>query len=380
MKLLALVTDGFGAPGGIARYNRDFLTALAMQQDVDSIMVMPRNGTCGTLLPKRIEQVPPIQGKWLYAVKTIRLVLAEYAPDLIFCGHLNQLPLAWLTAKLVRAPLWLQLHGTDAWNRPKSITGRLVEKVNLVTCVSRHTRRQFLSWANIAPSRVKILPNTVSEPANPQPKQVRPRNLGIDGKKTVLTVGRLCARECYKGHDRIIACLPRLLEEHPNLSYLIAGDGDDRKRLEALAVQHGVSANVNFLGNVSDEQLAILYTTADLFAMPSTGEGFGIVFLEAMAAGTPALGLDCDGSVDPLQDGNLGMVAKEGNLCEALSKALRSSPPRQLVERVHAIFGQELFQKHVHRLLKNDSLHANGAHGAPYSAAANVGCAVRTKT
>ncbi len=93
--------------------------------------------------------------------------------------------------------------------------------------------------------------------------------------------------------------------------------------------------------------------------MPSTGEGFGIVFLEAMAAGTPALGLDCDGSADPLQDGNLGIVATEQTLCEALSSALNSSPPKKLAERVQAIYGRERFQNHVQRLLTSGSLQAN---------------------
>ncbi len=234
MKLLALVTDAFGAPGGIARYNRDFLTALAMQPIIGSVKVLPRNGTSEEQPPAPVEQLVPVPGKWLYAAKAVRQALTQ-RPDLIFCGHLNLLPLAWLISKLLRVPLWLQLHGIDAWERPNSITAKMAKKVNLVTCVSRYTRRRFLSWANIPPARVKVLPNTVSEPANHQPSRMLKETPGIKEKKTLLTVGRLSASECYKGHDRIIACLPQLIEERPNLCYLI---GRRRRRPQASRSTH----------------------------------------------------------------------------------------------------------------------------------------------
>ena len=149
MKIIALVTDAFGASGGIAQYNRDFLTALAMQTDIDTIKVLPRNGV-PTQAPDNIEQLPSQQSTWLYAFISLWRAV-KYKPDLIFCGHLNFLPLAWLISKLVNVPIWLQLHGIDAWERPNDLTARLAEKVNLVTCVSRYTRRKFLSWSNIYP-------------------------------------------------------------------------------------------------------------------------------------------------------------------------------------------------------------------------------------
>jgi len=104
--------------------------------------------------------------------------------------------------------------------------------------------------------------------------------------------------------------------------------------LKKLVIQNGISSSVNFLGKISNEQLSNLYSIVDLFAMPSTGEGFGIVFLEALAAGTPILGLDCDGSVDPMQDGNLGTVATEENLCEVLFNTLNSTTSKNLAHRL----------------------------------------------
>lgn len=109
--------------------------------------------------------------------------------------------------------------------------------------------------------------------------------------------------ERYKGHDRVLEVIPSLLERFPNLVYVIAGDGDDRLRLEKLAKDLGVHAAVRFTGRIDNNDLPDLYRMADVFVMPSTGEGFGIVFLEAMACGVPAVGSDSDGSIDALGEG-----------------------------------------------------------------------------
>ncbi len=352
MKILALVTDAFGAPGGIAQYNRDLLNALANQTDIKPIEVLPRHGMIEQS-PANIKQYPAIQGKLPYILKALTLSM-KTKPDLIFCGHLNLLPLAWLAAKLCRAKLWLQLHGIDAWQKPGYLPCRLIEQVAFVSCVSRYTRRRFLAWANLPPCRVKILPNTVSKvsyrPRQADVKKLK-QQLDIQKKTVLLTVGRLSARERYKGHDRVLRCLPQLLKRNPDLCYLIAGSGDDQERLETLAAELDIADQVKFLGKVADEQLNALYAMADLFVMPSTGEGFGIVFLEAMATGTPALGLDCDGSVDPLQDGKLGFVSNEKNLCATIQHALDTPVTSNLSQQVKTIFGQETFARHVQALV-----------------------------
>ena len=127
--------------------------------------------------------------------------------------------------------------------------------------------------------------------------------------------------------------------------YVVIGEGDDRARLEMLAREAGVGERVRFLGAVGRQTLVEAYRMADLFVMPSTGEGFGIAFLEAMASGTPALGLAVAGARDALADGELGMAVTESELLSALARALERPKPNghALAAAVRARFGRERF-------------------------------------
>ena len=120
-----------------------------------------------------------------------------------------------------------------------------------------------------------------------------------------MTVARLDASEGYKGVDQVIRALARL-PSATRPHYVVAGDGDDLSRLRALAVALEVPAT--FLGRISDEELVDLYRAADLFIMASRNEGFGFVFIEAMACGVPVIGGGVDGSVEALDGGRLGLL------------------------------------------------------------------------
>ena len=346
MRILALVTDAFGGHGGIAQYNRDLTTALGSLDNIQAVHILPRHGEitgpipadvgrhphaayvldrdAAASSPPKLHQHPATPNRFLYSLRAFRLAL-RYKPDLIFCGHLYVAPLAWLLAKLMRKPFWLQLHGIDAWDPPNRLIRYAAERATHVTAVSRYTRRRFLAWSRNPPYTVRVLPNTVDPRFTPGPK--RPelvQRYGLHGKRVLLTVARIAAFERYKGHDRVIQVLPQLIQSIPNLCYLIAGGGDLRPHLEQLARQHGVSAQVIFAGQAPDEDLPDIYRLADVFVMPSRKEGFGIVFLEAAACGVPVIGGNTDGSVDALAEGAIGAAINPAEPAELVA-AIRAA-------------------------------------------------------
>lgn len=320
--ILALVTDAFGGFGGIAAYNRHFLSALAEDGNTVTVLPLIGNGTA----PSGIRQLSPQRSKLAYSLTVLRLLFTTERFDLVWCGHTGLAPLARFAAMRNHCPWWLQIHGIDAWDPPGLLNRRAVVTANLVTAVSRYTRRQFLKWVPLAPERVRVLPNTVEDHFAPGPK---PRHLleryGLNSKRVLLTIGRISVAESYKGHDRVIKLLPELLATHPDVVYVIAGDGDGRPALEDLAERLGVADACLFIGKVDETDLVEHYRMADVFVMPSKGEGFGIVYLEAMACGIPAIGLNCDGSSDPLEACSLGAAVPEQNLIAAVSSTLDRS-------------------------------------------------------
>jgi glycosyltransferase involved in cell wall biosynthesis len=206
----------------------------------------------------------------------------------------------------------------------------------------------------VVPERVRVLPNTFEPRFAPGPK---PNYLldryNLRGRRVLLTVSRLAASERYKGHDQVISILPRVLERFPDATYLIVGDGDDRQRLEALAVAFGVADTTKFAGHVPHDELPDYFRLADAFVMPSTGEGFGIAFLEAAASGLPVIGSNRDGSVDALADGAIGTLVdpdRQEGLLAAICNALAREMPKG--QTSYKRFSTLNFNRHVDEIVR----------------------------
>jgi len=299
--------------------------------------------------PERVRQHVAINDRQLLTLKAVALA-EQLRPDVVFSGHLHLSPLAAWIARRHGARLVQQAHGVEVWPRPGEMRRRSLEAAHLVLCVSRDTRARVLAWADVPPERVRVAPNTVAERFTPGARGEARQRLGLGDERVILSVSRLDAGQRHKGQDRIIRLLPALAARGLDVLYLIAGEGDDAHRLRALATETGVAERVRFLGRTPDENIADLYRAADLFALPSTGDGFGIVYLEAMACGTPALGLAVGGAPDALADGELGVLADEEDLLEALAGALagaRTTPA--LSEAVRARFGRGAFRARLER-------------------------------
>jgi hypothetical protein len=147
-------------------------------------------------------------------------------------------------------------------------------------------------------SRGFILPNCV-DLGRFQPQErdlVLISRYGLKSAIGMLTVARLATEERYKGIDEVIDIVPRLVRQLPDLRYLIVGDGSDRARLEAKVRSRGLSDLIIFAGRIPEAEKVAHYNLADVYVMPSHGEGFGIALIKAAACGLPVVGSSVDGS------------------------------------------------------------------------------------
>jgi phosphatidyl-myo-inositol dimannoside synthase len=149
--------------------------------------------------------------------------------------------------------------------------------------------------------------------------------------RIILTVGRWAARERYKGVDALIVAIARLRTAVPDVQLVAVGSGDDLSRLRSVAAEQQVADGVHFLEGLSQRELAACYAAAEIFALPSTGEGFGLVFLEAMAFGKPVVGADAGGIPDLIRDGSNGLLIPPNDpdaLAQGLSRLLQDEALR----------------------------------------------------
>ena len=326
MKLLALVTDAWGGRGGIAKVNRDVLTVLAENPAVDGVTALPRVilETPGPV-PAGVDfRTAAAGGAAAFLRETARAV-SRGGYDGVICGHRHLAPLAVLAAARAGVPWLLVVHGIEGWGPPHRepahgtpFRSRLREaslrwaarRADLVVSVSDLTRRRFSEWMGIPLDRCVVVPNAVDLSAfGPGPKN--PELLdryGLRDRTVLLTLARLPNFERYKGVDEILEVLPTLAADVPDVAYLVAGDGDDRGRLEAKATALGLDDRVVFAGYIDEAEKADHYRLADAFVMPGRGEGFGLVYLESLACGVPVVASSRDASREAVLEGELGEV------------------------------------------------------------------------
>ena len=308
MRVLLLTTDAYGGHGGIALYNRDLADALAAMPNVAEVVVIPRTlPFAADGVPDKVRYLAQAAGsKRRYVNAALRSAASAF--DLLICGHINLLPLAALLRYKLHCPLVLMAYGIDVWTRPKWWTRIWLRQLSAVWSISAVTRDRMNAWAQLPEARYRLLPNAIHldryglAPKSPTLLD----RYGLRGHKVLLTLARLPSADRYKGVDEVLEMLPTLLEDEPRLRYLVAGDGDDRPRLQAKAQALGLQAHVVFAGMIDEAEKADHFRLADVFVMPGRGEGFGFVFLEALACGVPVVGSQIDGSREALRDGELG--------------------------------------------------------------------------
>lgn len=308
----------FSSEGGIQSYVRDILkayvsiTAAANSPLPAQVLLLRDSPDCKN--PYESKNIKFYYLKtdrpWLGRLKFATILLSclvQKRPQRVFCGHINLAPLIQTLCRPLGIPYTILTYGKEVWEplAPKYQTA--MRQADSIWTISRYTRDRTCEINNLNPENFHIVPCTVDEnifTPGPKPQDLL-EQYNLVGAKILMTVARLRSTDIYKGVDVTIQALPQIAETFPNVKYLVIGRGDDRSRLAKLADDLGVAERVIFAGFVPTENLAAHYQLADAYVMPSQ-EGFGIVYLEALACGVPVLAGDADGSADPLQDGKLG--------------------------------------------------------------------------
>jgi glycosyltransferase involved in cell wall biosynthesis len=312
--ILFLFLEIFTQEGGIQTYNKELFRHY-IQLDA-----CPRADVF-LLRDKRMEPNPfehdslkfhyfqsasAVAGRLWFVVAACLYALKK-RPQRIVCGHLKLARLVQFISRVFNVPYTVMTHGKEVWQALPDEDQKALACADQVWTVSRFTRDRTCTANHLNPDKFRLLPCSVDgEIFTPGKKSTQLiQKYGLDQSKVLLTVTRLWSGDIYKGVDITIRALPKILEAFPMVKYMVIGRGDDQPRLAQLAEDLGVGDRVIFAGFVPTDQLIDHYRLADGYVMPSQ-EGFGIVYLEAMACGIPVIAGENDGSADPLQDGLVG--------------------------------------------------------------------------
>ena len=257
------------------------------------------------------------------------ILFLKKKPDIVILSHIN-LAIVGLILRIMkpRCKIWLVAHGIEVW-RPLTLIKRLcLKSCNKIISVSSFTRQQMISRHAANPEKCVVLnnaidpfmrlPSTFKKPERLMKKhRINPEN------QTIFTLTRLASTEQYKGHDQVIKVISRIKYRFPGIRYILAGQYDHREeiRIQKLISEYNVDEEVILTSFLAENELADYFLLADLFVLPSKKEGFGIVFVEAMACGLPVICGNVDGSVDAIRGGQLGRAVNPDDL-EELEEAI----------------------------------------------------------
>lgn len=357
----------FGFKGGIQAYSAFFLEAIqSLYPQASYDVFLKHDPQPGGNSPYLSQTRFHCTGKLPLSVRTPAFAATLVAqglwqkPDLVIATHLNFTPAASWLKRIAGIPYWTAAHGFEAWDITDPARKAALCQADRVLAVSNFTRDRLLTQQNLDPQKVVLLADTFDLARfeiREKPQYLLARH-GLNAEQPIiLTVNRLASGESYRGYDLILAALPQIRQAIPDIHYIIVGKGSDRPRLERSIVEQQLQDCVTLAGFVPDSELCDYYNLCDLYAMPSKLEGFGIVYLEALACGKPVLGGDRDGAVDALCHGELGALVDPddaGAIAQTIIQILQKTYPNPLMyqpaalrQKAIATYGPENFQRQL---------------------------------
>jgi phosphatidylinositol alpha-1,6-mannosyltransferase len=254
------------------------------------------------------------------------VALAIRQPSIVLALHPNLAPV--VAAMKILAPGMrsaVVVHGVEVWTPLPAVRRWSVQSADRVLAPSEYTLSRATKEQRLPIGKGRKLTWSLGPEFDPQavPLAVSLPPGGFPRGRVILTVGRWEASESYKGVDHLIAALPALLKNFPDVQLVAVGEGSDLPRLQSLARGSGVSDRVHFVPFMAQDQLLNAYDYCELFAMPSRGEGFGLVFIEAMARGKPVIGGAHGGTPEIIDDGIDGYLVPYGDVAQLVDRLKR---------------------------------------------------------
>ena len=346
---VVVLTPMMGGADGISEMTRQWVRVLESRvgRDVGSLEVWSLDDGRRPAVAAPVTHFQSAHGSRIrFARFALRAAVSPAAGTLVVVMHVQLLPVAlplvWRGARVVAI-----LMGIEAWVPLRPLQRHALQRAWKVAAISTHTVERFRA-ANPALAGMAI---RVCHPGAPAMRAAAPERR--EGP-FALIVGRMNSRERYKGHDALIDVWPVLRRSVPDARLVIAGEGDDVERLRAKA-----GDGVEFAGRVDEPRLAALYRDATFFVMPSTDEGFGLVYLEAMRASTPCIAAR-GAAEEIISDGRDGLIVDafdRDSLVAAMVRLFvdpeaRARLAKAAVERVDSEFGPAALARRVRGVLE----------------------------
>jgi phosphatidylinositol alpha-1,6-mannosyltransferase len=264
----------------------------------------------------------------------------------IHCDQVQSGLVGYLLNKLLGKPYTVCTYGMEiTGGGSQRLKSLVLRKASQIITISQFTKESLIKKLKVPEEKICLIPPGTDvnhfQPGIDYQQVVEKYHL--EGKRVILSVGRLNRDSRYKNFDSVIRIMPRILKKVPNAVYLIVGSGDDLEHLQDIAAQMGVSSRVIFAGQVSYADLPKFYNACQVFVMVSkdetaegktSGEGFGIVYLEANACGKPVIAGEAGGAREAAVDGYTGLLVSPDNSEEIVNAVVKLLTNPQLAKKL----------------------------------------------
>lgn len=255
--------------------------------------------------------------RWMKA-RRLRQVVASGGVDAVYCCSWKS---AEPIARALPCPVIAYGHGNEFKPAKSDRIRKALAHVDTLICVSNETQDRALTMVPdtcaITIIHPPVYPHT---PASDADREWAEDMFKVSGHR-LLSISRLIG---WKGQDQAIRAVAAMRLEWTDISLVIAGIGDDEKRLKALVKDLGLDSNVVFAGRVEGGRKTALLEAATLFVQPGRQigeerEGFGITYLEAALAGLPTVSGNKGGAPEAIVDGKTGLVVDGEKIDEVIA-------------------------------------------------------------